>query len=101
MVAYHFWFAERKSPNAEIIKVENLEGIIEDKAYFLPRGFDDVKKINFDEIAGDNFYISFRAKDFNLTEQPLKYLIEKGYKIGTPQIIEAQEIKAFLVEVKK
>lgn len=101
LVDYQFRFAERKNPSIKIIKIENLEGITEDRAYFLSRGFEDVKKINFDEIAGDNFYIAFRAKDFNLTEQPLKFLIEKGYKIGTPQIVEALGIKAFLVEVKK
>ena len=60
LVAYHFWFAERNNPNIQIVKIENLEGVEEDKAYFLPRGFDDVKKINFDEITDESFYIAFR-----------------------------------------
>lgn len=101
LVAYHFWFAKRKNPNVQIIKINNLEGVIEDKAYFLPRGFDDVKIVGAEEIAGESFYIAFRDKEFNLNTQPLKFFVEKGYKIGTPKMIEAQKEKAFLVEIKK
>ena len=68
LVAYHFWFAERKNPNIQIVKIENLEGILEDKAYFLPRGFEDVKKINFDEITDEKFYIAFRDQQFDLAK---------------------------------
>ncbi len=101
LVAYHFWFAERNNPNVEIVKTENLAGVLEDKSYFLPRGFDGVKKINFDEITDENFYIAFRDPQFDLQKPPLKNLIEKGYKIGEPKVFEAQGLKAFLVEVKK
>lgn len=101
LVAYHFWFAEKNNPNVQIIKAENLEGILEDKSYFLPRGFDAVQRVNFSEINDDEFYIAFRDKNFEAQKSPLKNLIEKGYKIGEPKIIEAQGLKAFLVEVKK
>ncbi len=101
LVAYHFWLAERNDPNIQIIKIENLEGVQEDKAYFLPRGFDDVKKINFDEISDKTFYIAFRDENFDLQKSPLKNLSEKGYKIGKPKTFEAQGLKAFLIEVKK
>lgn len=101
LVAYHFWFAERNNPNVEIIKIENLEGILEDKSYFLPRGFDGVKKINFDEIADEKFFIAFRDRNLDLQKPPLKNLTEKGYRIGAPKIFEAQGLEAFLVEVKK
>lgn len=101
LVAYHFWFAEKNNPNVQIIKVENLEGVLEDKSYFLPRGFEGVKKINFEEINEPNFFIAFRDQKFDLQKSPLKNLIEKGYKLGEPKIIEAQGLKAFLVEVGK
>lgn len=101
LVAYHFWFAERDNPNIEIVKTENLEGVFEDKAYFLPRGFNDVKKINFDEINEPKFYIAFRDKNFDPQKPPLKNLIERGYKIGEPKILEAQGMKAFLAEITK
>jgi hypothetical protein len=101
LVAYHFWFALRQSGNAEIIKINNMEGVSEDKAYFLPRGFEGVKIANFDSIEDQQFYIVFRDKDWNLLNPPLQNLIEKGYKIGEPQVFEAQGLKAFLVEAKK
>ncbi|MEO6590141.1 MAG: hypothetical protein ABIP06_12645 [Pyrinomonadaceae bacterium] len=101
LVAYHFWFAERNNPNVEIIKIDNLEGVLEDKSYFLPRGFSGVKKLNFEEISEPKFYIAFRDKNFDLQKLPLKNLIEKGYKIGEPNIFEAQVSKAFLVEITK
>lgn len=101
LVAYHFWFAEKSDPNVQVFKIENLAGITEDKAYFLPRGFDKVQKINFDEIDEPEIFVAFRDKNFDSQKPPLKNLIEKGYKIGEPQIIEAQGMKAFLVEAKK
>ena len=101
LVAYHFWFAERNDPNIQIVKIENLEGVEEDKAYFLPRGFDDVKKMNFDEITDESFYIAFRDQSFNLQTPPLKNLIEKGYKTGEPKIFEANGLKAFLIKVSR
>lgn len=101
LVAYHFWFAEKNNTNVQLVKIENLEGIFEDKAYFLPRGFGDVQKINFDEIIEPRFYIAFRDKKFDSQKSPLKNLIEKGYKIGEPKIIEANGMNAFLVEVSK
>ena len=88
LVAYHFWFALRRNENLQIIKIENLEGVTEDKAYFLPRGFDDVKKA--DDFEGERFYIAFRDTNFDETKPPLKNLIEKGYRIGEPKIFEAQ-----------
>jgi uncharacterized membrane protein len=100
LIAYHFWFALRENENAEIIKIDNVEGVFEDKAYFLPRGFDGVKNIDFNQIEDKRFFVAFRDKDWNLQNPPLKNLVEKGYKIGEPQIIEAQGLKAFLFEVR-
>ena len=100
LVAYHFWFALRQNENIEIIKINNLEGILEDKAYFLPRGFTEVKAGDFNSIEDRKFYIAFRDKEWNPQNPPLKNLIEKGNKIGEPKIFEAQGLKAFLVEVR-
>jgi uncharacterized membrane protein len=102
LTAYHFWFSLHDSDRGfRIFKVNGFKDLIEDKAYFLPRGFDGVKTINADEINELKFYIAFRAEDFNYLKPPLKFLIEKGYKIGDPQIYETNGLKAFLVEVKK
>ncbi len=100
LVAYHFWFALRDSGEKfQVLKVNGIEGLTEDKAYFLPRGFDKVQATN--EMEGEHIYIAFRAKDFNYFAPPLQNLISKGYRIGEPKVFEAQGFKAFLVEVRK
>jgi hypothetical protein len=100
LVAYHFWFALRESDERfQIVKLNGIEGIIEDKAYFLPRGFDAVQKT--ENFEGERFYIAFRHKDWNEFAPPLQNLKAQGYKFGEPQVYEAQKLKAFLVEVRK
>ncbi|MGI8495048.1 MAG: glycosyltransferase family 39 protein [Pyrinomonadaceae bacterium] len=102
LTAYHFWFALRGRENrVEIIKVNNMPGIEENKAYFLPRGFDSVKTIDANSIAGDKFWIAFSARNFDESKPPLNFLLEKGYKIGEPKIFDAQDTKGFLVPVEK
>jgi uncharacterized membrane protein len=98
--AYLVWFALRESDRVEVVKV-NIEGLKEDKAYFLPRGFDKVRTTDESGIEGERFWIAFRNKEFNLNEPPLRNLILKGYKIGEPKIFEAQGLKAFLILVEK
>jgi uncharacterized membrane protein len=100
LVAYHFWFALRNSDKQiQVVKINSLEGLMEDKAYFLPRGFDGVQTAN--DFEGERFFVAFRDKTFNESAPPLQILKAQGYKIGEPQVIEAQGLKAFLVEVRK
>ena len=100
LIAYHLWFALHNSDkNYQIIKINNVEGLSEDQAYFLPRGFDDVLKIDEKEANDKSFWLAFRDNNFNELKPPLITFISKGYKIGTPQIFEAQGLKAFIVKV--
>ncbi|NEL61301.1 hypothetical protein G3V73_23880 [Escherichia coli] len=73
----------------------------EDKAYFLPRGFDQIKTINEAEIKGDRLFVAFRDKNWNEFGAPLQNFKARGYKIGEPQTVEAQGFKALVVEVRK
>jgi uncharacterized membrane protein len=99
LTAYHFWFALRDSDKIQIIVVKNIDGLKEDAAYFLPRGFDKVQTAN--QFEGERFYIAYRDKNWNEFAPPLQNLKAQGYRIGKPQIYEAQGIKAFLVEVQR
>ncbi len=102
LVAYHFWFALRDSDREfQIVKVNGVAGMTEDKAYFLPRGFDGIQTVSEDEIKGERFFVAFRGKSWNELAPPLQNLKTRGYKIGEPQTLEAQGLKAFLVEVQK
>ncbi len=100
LVAYHFWFALRDSDvRFQVVKIINIEGLAEDKAYFLPRGFDSVSTTN--EFEGKRFFVAFRAKTWDEFAPPLQNLKAQNYKIGEPQVFEAQGLKAFLVDVWK
>ncbi len=101
LVAYHFWFALRESDQIKVVKVKNIEGIIEDTAYFLPRGFDKVQTMDESGIEGERFWIAFRDKNFDTSKPPLQNLIKKGYKIGESKMYEAHGSKAFLIEVSE
>jgi uncharacterized membrane protein len=101
LVAYHFWFALRRDSDwqFQIVKINDVEDLTEDKAYFLPRGFDAVQRAN--QFEGERFFVAFRSKDWNEFAPPLQNLKAQNYRIGEPQILEAQGLKAFLVEVQK
>jgi uncharacterized membrane protein len=101
LIAYQFWFVTRGRADLHVIKVNDLPGVNEDRAYFLPRGFTGVQTIKADAIQGDNFWVAFRGTTWDPNEQPLDYLKSRGYTIGQPRTIEAQAAKAFLVEVSK
>lgn len=101
LTAYHFWFALRESDFFKVAKVKNVEGLQEDTAYFLPRGFDAVQLVELDQINEQKFWIAFRDKDLKEAEPPLRNLKLKGYRIGEPIVFEAQGLKAFLILVEK
>jgi hypothetical protein len=102
LVAYDLWFALRDAEqNFEIIKVNGIEGLQEDTAYFLPRGFEKVQTTDESGITGERFYVAYRDAVFNEKHPPLKNLIEKGYQIGAPATFETAGLKGFLVEVRK
>src|SRR5688500_1642672 len=60
LVAYHYWFATRSLPNYEITLVKGIEGVPNDPAYFLPRGFEGVKTAELSSINVDELWVSFR-----------------------------------------
>lgn len=102
VAAYDMWFALRDAEqNFEIVKVDGVEGLLEDKAFFLPRGFEKVRTTDENGITGERFYVAFRDVQFNEKHPPLRNLIQKGYKIGAPVTFETFGLKGFLVEVWK
>ncbi|MBK8811100.1 MAG: glycosyltransferase family 39 protein [Acidobacteria bacterium] len=101
VVAYDLWFALRNSPAVEIFKVNGVEGLVEDKAYFIPRGFSAIGVTDEQGITGERFYVAFRDSAWNEKHAPLRNLRSAGYSIGEPKVFEAQGIKAFLVEVNQ
>lgn len=63
LVAYHYWFATRELPGYEIVLVKGIQGMPNDPAYFLPRGFDGVKTADIGSIDANEVWISFRKNN--------------------------------------
>ena len=101
LVAYHFWFATRNNGNFQIVKINGMLEMTEDKAYFLPRGFEGVRSTTPDEISGERFWIAFRDMKWNEKHPPLNYLTDRGFKFDEPRKIDVNGLKAFIVEVKR
>lgn len=60
LVAYDYWFATRQIANREIVLLKGVEGMPNDPAYFLPRGFDGVAVSELPRIEGEEIWLSFR-----------------------------------------
>jgi hypothetical protein len=77
-----------------VFLVKGVDGVSNDPAYFLPRGFDEVPVIGLDESEGDDFYIAYRgpstaATGHGVTEmlaskKPISWYTEKGLR---PEIV--------------
>jgi uncharacterized membrane protein len=82
LAAYHLWFAFRKDDQpAEIDKVQNFPGMTEDTAYFLPRGFNGVRKVSAEELNYHEMWVMYRSPTNKLAELPVTVMAEKGYVV--------------------
>lgn len=102
-IAYETWFLleQRAAGKFQVTLIEDNADIREDKAYFLPRGFDGVRTANMSDISGDKFWIAVRGVVDN-AEHPLwKDLKARGYQIGTPLEFKARDANAYMVPVTK
>lgn len=101
LIAYHVWFGTRNDPNISIVKVDGNTEVAEDKAYFLPRGFDGVRRIDLSEMSGDRFWVAFRDVKWNEKHYPMFRLAEQGYAIRYRFNVGGSGMTAFLVEFEK
>jgi uncharacterized membrane protein len=103
LIAYQLWFElEKQSAGKfQIAKVNDFPDIPEDKAYFLPRGFDAVKTISSKDINGARFWLAVRDIANN-PEHPLwLYMRDKGYTKGQTLRFDGAGGAAFLIEFQK
>ncbi len=101
LAAYHFWFALRDSEKFEVNVVKGIEGLNEDTAYFLPRGFDGVKVKNESEIEGNRFWTAFRGNGLDPNRPPAKNFAERGYRSIDQNIIHAGGSQAYVIKMEK
>jgi hypothetical protein len=116
LVAYHLWYAlssagsvgERKF---RVATVANLPGLVEDRAFFLPRGFDEVSRTDAGATGGgavgseglreEHFWAAFRDTNWNAGHPLLRLLAERGYEIEERFEVTASGQKAFIVSARR
>jgi hypothetical protein len=97
LVAYHLWFALEREGRFRVVSVEGAPGVAEDPAYFLPRDFEGVAVADTEALRGARFWAAFRDADWDETRQPLKLILERGYRAARVYEASAQGQRAFLV----
>ena len=103
VVAYELWYTtERTAPGKfHITLIEDDPDIKEDKAYFLPRGFDGVQKANEESISGEKFWLAVRGIGDDAGHSLWKRLKAKGYKTGAPIRFAAEGADVFMIPVER
>ena len=101
LIAYHIWFAGRGQPIGDrCFKVADM-AITEDKAYFLPRGFNDVITIAVADINEPRLWIAYRSQGVATGEPPLGNFIVKGYHVADRRMMSAEDDYAIFLLLEK
>lgn len=102
LVAYHLWFAARGSGQTHVGVVSGIDGIREDRGFFIPRGFDDISRVNVSDLNEKEIWVAFRSLDAKfLSEEPLRSLTVKGYAVTETRTLQSQGTNAYLIRLVK
>ncbi|MCA1556736.1 MAG: hypothetical protein LC747_08620, partial [Acidobacteria bacterium] len=108
LVAYHLWYATSSIDGAKrfrIATVANFPGLPEDKAFFLPRGFDEVTTTDMSAaMREEHFWAAFRVDASGNAEEVhplLRMLSERGYEIERRFEVTASGQKALIISVRQ
>ncbi len=107
LVAYHVWFANKDAKGVDVRRLMGVVGVNEDKAYFLPRGFDDVHRVGIADLSEPKLWVIYRTKGTDRAatfadrrEPPLRDLLIRGYKVVDDKTINVNDdtVAAVLLE---
>ena len=106
LAAYHLWHAlgaeGGDGARFRVVVIKNLPGLVEDRAFFLPRGFDDIPVRDADAaLGGDDFWVAFRAPAADADHPLLRALAARGYEAGPRFEATAQGQRVTLARVSK
>jgi len=79
LVAYHIWFATRNASNIEVNDVSGFGESPDKEVYFLPRGFDGVRRTSIPNISGDKIWLVFRTQTVGDENVLLETMKQRGY----------------------
>jgi hypothetical protein len=102
LIAYHLWFAATQTNrNFTVTSIKNIPGILEDRAFFLPRRFNEVRVGQQSAIEGEHIWLAFRARRWDEAAPPLSIVRQQGYQMERVLSIRAQGEHSFLVELRR
>jgi len=91
LIAYQLWYATKdRAVRPRIVKVEGLPDSAEDKAFFLPRGFEEVHRVDLDELPPNNAMIFYRTLIANGNGDPRKALADRGFQVNIVRTTTSQ-----------
>ncbi|HKX84199.1 MAG TPA: hypothetical protein VJL58_08270, partial [Pyrinomonadaceae bacterium] len=76
LIAYHLWYS--KGERAQVVKLNDVPGVAEDKAYFIPRGFDEISTKSLNELDEPLVRIAYRSID---PDKLILLMNAKGYAL--------------------
>ncbi len=102
LIAYHIWFVGRKDESKPPIwRLKGIDGVVEDKSYFLPRGQEIVGIKDLADLNYRKFWLAYRAKTFSESEPPIRNLRVAGYRLAERKNISAAGEDAIMVMMEK
>jgi uncharacterized membrane protein len=102
LVAYHLWFAAQKAGSeVPVGRIRGLDGVQEDKAYFLPRGFGSIASTSFSAINDESFWLAYRRPNGSDIEPVLQNFLELAYTVRDRRELPAGPETAVLVLLQK
>ncbi len=105
LLAYHLWYGFQSSTGDRrfrVVSVKNLPGMTEDRAFFLPRGFDEVTAVDASAaMREEHFWVAFRDAHASAEHMLLRLLSERGYEVSTRFEVAASGQKAFIISAKR
>ncbi|MFL6229727.1 MAG: hypothetical protein ACJ741_13225 [Pyrinomonadaceae bacterium] len=104
LVAYQLWYALRSGGErgVRVAVVRNVPGIVEDRAFFLPRGFAEVSVEDADAAMQEaEFRVAFRDAQWNEENPVIKMLRGRGYEIVRRDEFQAAGQRAFMVLARR
>jgi hypothetical protein len=104
LIAYQLWHALRAADeeHLRVAVVRDVPGVVNDRAFFLPRGFDEVTVEPLDAaMREDEFWIAWRGAEWDADAPPIKLLRARGYEIARRFEFDAAGQKAFVALARK
>jgi uncharacterized membrane protein len=101
LVAYHIWFARRHDDGVQVKKIAGAEDVVEDKAYFLPRGFNEVSSVDLQDVNEPRIWVALRAPSISEAQSPLNAVITRGYRVLETKSVQAVGEEAALIHLEK